>query len=88
MECRAACGACCIVPSISTPIPGMPEGKPANTPCIQLDEQRRCKIFLSPLRPAVCASLMPDAEMCGTSSEAAMTYLLDLERQTAPGSVN
>ncbi|MBV6674737.1 YkgJ family cysteine cluster protein, partial [Klebsiella pneumoniae] len=24
MECRTDCGACCIAPSISSPIPGMP----------------------------------------------------------------
>jgi hypothetical protein len=27
--CRPDCGACCIAPSISSPIPGMPHGKPA-----------------------------------------------------------
>lgn len=84
MECRFACGACCTAPSISTPIPGMPNGKPANTRCIQLDEQQRCKIFTSPLRPAVCAGLKPDREMCGTTREEAMTWLLNLERLTAP----
>ncbi|MGU7695722.1 YkgJ family cysteine cluster protein, partial [Escherichia coli] len=29
MECRPDCGACCTAPSISSPIPGMPDGKPA-----------------------------------------------------------
>ncbi|MGK3606278.1 YkgJ family cysteine cluster protein, partial [Klebsiella variicola] len=38
MECRTDCGACCIAPSISSPIPGMPQGKPANPRCIQLSE--------------------------------------------------
>jgi len=61
----------------------MPQGKPANTPCVQLDEQQRCKIFTSPLRPAVCGSLKPDAEMCGSSRKEAMVWLLDLEKQTA-----
>lgn len=84
MECRAGCGACCTAPSISSPIPGMPFGKPANTPCVQLDAQLRCKIFGSPLRPDVCAGLQPQAEMCGGSREQAMVYLLDLEAQTAP----
>ncbi|MCR3872443.1 YkgJ family cysteine cluster protein, partial [Pseudomonas aeruginosa] len=28
MQCRAGCGACCIAPSISSPLPGMPAGKP------------------------------------------------------------
>jgi Fe-S-cluster containining protein len=27
MPCRNGCGACCIAPSISSPIPGMPHGK-------------------------------------------------------------
>lgn len=84
MECRPDCGACCTAPSISTPIPGMPYGKPANTPCIQLDEDRRCKIFFSPLRPAVCAGLKPSREMCGETRPQAMKYLIWLEAQTAP----
>ncbi|HCS2930732.1 TPA: YkgJ family cysteine cluster protein, partial [Shigella flexneri] len=25
MECRPGCGACCTAPSISSPIPGMPD---------------------------------------------------------------
>lgn len=84
MECRSACGACCTAPSISSSIPGMPEGKPANTPCIQLDEQQRCKIFTSPLRPAVCAGLKPGLEMCRGNREEAMVWLLALEKQTDP----
>lgn len=84
MLCRTHCGACCTAPSISSPIPGMPAGKPANTPCIQLDDQLRCKIFASPLRPAVCASLQPSAEMCGTSRHQAMAWLITLEQLTAP----
>ncbi len=59
-------------------------GKPANTPCVQLDAQLRCKIFASPLRPKVCAGLQPSAEMCGRTRDEAMTYLIDLEILTAP----
>jgi len=59
-------------------------GKPANTPCIQLDEHLRCKIFTSPLRPSVCAGLQPSADMCGETREQAMTYLITLETLTAP----
>ncbi len=84
MECRSRCGACCTAPSISSPIPGMPGGKPANTPCVQLDEQLRCKLFGSPLRPKVCAGLQPAPEMCGNTRQQAMIYLLELEAQTAP----
>ncbi|GHD89957.1 hypothetical protein GCM10011445_03250 [Pseudocitrobacter faecalis] len=84
MECRPDCGACCTAPSISSPIPGMPNGKPANTPCVQLDERQRCKIFTSPLRPNVCAGLQPSAEMCGANRTEAITWLLTLEALTAP----
>ncbi|MBP2167556.1 hypothetical protein J2125_000748 [Erwinia toletana] len=83
MQCRPDCGACCTAPSISSPIPGMPQGKPANTPCVQLDARQRCKIFGSPLRPKVCAGLQPDAEMCGSSRLQAMTWLLQLEADTS-----
>ncbi|MDR8085529.1 YkgJ family cysteine cluster protein, partial [Acinetobacter baumannii] len=27
-QCRPHCGACCTAPSITSPIPGMPNGKP------------------------------------------------------------
>lgn len=84
MECRPDCGACCTAPSISSPIPGMPDGKPANTPCAQLDERQRCKIFASPLRPKVCAGLQPARDMCGATRAEAMTWLLHLEALTAP----
>ncbi|MBV8042181.1 MAG: Fe-S-cluster oxidoreductase [Pluralibacter sp.] len=59
-------------------------GKPANTPCIQLDAQQRCRIFGSPLRPTVCAGLQPSAEMCGASRQQAMDFLIHLERLTTP----
>ncbi|MBT0461698.1 YkgJ family cysteine cluster protein [Morganella morganii] len=84
MACRSSCGACCTAPSISSPIPGMPDGKPANTRCVQLSEQNLCLIFGSPLRPAVCSGLQPSREMCGESRDEAMIYLIDLEKQTAP----
>ena len=82
VNCRARCGACCIAPSISSPIPGMPNGKPAGVACIQLDELLRCRIFGDPRRPAVCASLRPSAEMCGPDRQFAMHYLTTLERLT------
>lgn len=84
MDCRSDCGACCIAPSISSPIPGMPDGKPANTRCLHLDQQLRCELFDSPLRPKVCASLQASREMCFTHRDDAMTYLIQLEADTAP----
>lgn len=84
MPCRPHCGACCIAPSISSPIPGMPGGKPAHVRCVQLDESDRCRIFGHPDRPAVCASLQPDPMMCGQSREEALRWLGHVEAQTAP----
>jgi len=82
MECRSACGACCIAPSITSPIPGMPHGKPAGIPCVQLLPDWRCALFGRPERPAFCASLRPSDEMCGASREEALTFLARLEQQT------
>lgn len=84
MMCREGCGACCIAPSISTPIPGMPEGKPAGVPCIQLNEAGLCKLFGSEQRPEVCGNLKATLEMCGHNHEEALAYLKDLEASTAP----
>lgn len=83
MDCRLGCGACCIAPSISSPIPGMPQGKPAGVRCVQLDAGNRCRIFGLPERPAVCGGLKPSTEMCGGSQAHAMHYLGELERLTA-----
>lgn len=82
LACRAGCGACCIAPSISSPIPGMPNGKPAGVRCVQLDEDNRCRIFGRPERPAVCGGLQPSPEMCGESSEHAVRWLAQLEELT------
>ncbi|HSV69506.1 MAG TPA: YkgJ family cysteine cluster protein [Methylibium sp.] len=84
MDCRPACAACCIAPSISTPLPGHPAGKPAGVACAQLDAELRCRLFGRPERPAVCVSLRPSAEMCGGSRGAAMRWLEQMERLTAP----
>lgn len=84
MECRPGCGACCIAPSISSPIPGMPDGKPAGMRCAQLDERNRCRIFGLPTRPDVCASLRPEPAMCGPDRNHAMAWLARLEAGTRP----
>lgn len=84
MECRAGCGACCIVISISSPIPGMPSGKPAGVRCVQLTEDNRCKIFGHPDRPKVCGELQAEQEMCGDHNEHAYRTLEEWERLTSP----
>ncbi|MCH8621091.1 YkgJ family cysteine cluster protein [Undibacterium sp. TS12] len=83
-SCRPHCAACCIAPSITSPIPGMPDGKPAGVRCVQLDEDDRCRIFGKPERPAFCGGLQASADMCGTDREHAIRWLTDLERATAP----
>jgi Fe-S-cluster containining protein len=84
MECRVGCGACCIAPSISSPIPGHPNGKPAGARCIQLSDDNRCSIFGQPERPAVCRRLKPSLEMCGATAAEAYAGLWALEVETAP----
>jgi Fe-S-cluster containining protein len=83
MKCRVGCGACCIAPSISSPIPGMPNGKPAGVRCIQLNEDNMCNLYGRKNRPAVCNSFQPSEEMCGQSAQEAYAYLSRLEEQTA-----
>lgn len=82
--CRAGCGACCIAPSISSPIPGMPLGKPAGVPCVQLTDDYRCGVFGRTDRPEVCGRLQPEPAMCGTSREQAIGCIAQLEMATAP----
>ena len=84
MNCREHCGACCIAPSISSPLPKMPNGKPAGVPCAHLLEDLRCELFGDPRRPAVCSGLQPSVEMCGETREYALRHLSELERATAP----
>lgn len=87
MNCRIGCAACCIAPSISSFIPGMPVGKPAGVRCIQLTEDNKCKLFGSHDRPKVCGSLSPSIDMCGYNREEALQFLKELEASTAPENV-
>lgn len=84
LACRVGCGACCIAPSISSPIPGMPNGKPAGVRCAQLTADNRCTLFGKPERPAVCVSLRPSRDMCGWNNADAMAWLTALEAITTP----
>ena len=83
MNCRQGCGACCIAPSIASPLPGMPSGKPAGVRCIQLTDDFRCAVFGLPERPAFCSGLRPSSEMCGPDREYALQWIGDLERATS-----
>lgn len=78
-QCRENCGVCCITPSISSPIPGMPDGKPADTRCVNLSEDFLCKIFDNPNRPQVCKNFQFDNLICGYSREEAIKIMKSLE---------
>ena len=83
MNCRPGCGACCIAPSISSPIPGMPSGKPAGERCLHLSERNLCGLFGLSSRPAVCSQFQADPEVCGDSEQEAIQLLGWLEQATA-----
>lgn len=78
MECRSGCGACCIAPSISSPMPGMANGKPAGMPCIHLVGDYQCALFNSSERPKVCAGFQAEFIICGYKREEALTTLTSL----------
>lgn len=77
------CGACCVAPSITTPIPGMPNGKPSGVRCVQLDNRNLCKLFGKPERPQVCLDFDSDMEICFNGKEHAHNYLIKLEALTS-----
>jgi len=85
MDCRLACGACCIAPSISASIPGMPNGKPAGEYCYNLDpETLLCRLWGSDQYPELCKQFQADKEFCGGSREEAIQILSFLECDTHP----
>ena len=65
-------------------MPGLPHGKPAGVACPHLDEALRCRLFGLPERPAVCGSLPPSHEMCGSTRTHALLFLERLEQSTRP----
>lgn len=82
-ECRKGCGACCIAPSISSPLPGMPDGKPAGVRCAHLTADNLCILHGRSERPGVCESFRPSPETCGESYREAMEILSAIEGLTA-----
>lgn len=73
------CGACCIAPSITSPIPGMPNGKAAGQRCVQLGDDNLCLIFGQPERPQVCLKFQADEGTCGKDNATAFNNLVYLE---------
>jgi Fe-S-cluster containining protein len=84
MKCRPDCGACCTAPSITSPLPGMPQGKPAGVTCVNLDlETRKCRIWGSDSYPEVCRRFAADPAVCGDNRQQALTLLQRLEIETS-----
>jgi uncharacterized protein len=79
IDCRPGCGACCVVISISTPIPGMPNGKPAGVKCLHLTFDGMCAIFGMPERPPVCSGFKAEKAICGENREDAFKKIALLE---------
>jgi uncharacterized protein len=73
-----------MVISISSAIPGMPEGKKAGVRCVNLLHDNTCKIHDLPEYPSVCRNLKPSPEMCGENEGHAFAYLSRLEELTKP----
>jgi hypothetical protein len=80
MDCRK-CGACCIGPSITTAMPGMPKGKPAGMRCVNLDDNL-CRLYGRLERPAFCGGWQPDPAVCGGGFQEAMANIAILEEST------
>lgn len=82
MNCRRGCGACCIAISISSPIPGMPEGKPSGVRCIHLDANNDCQLFGSLKRPDICGKFQAVEWVCGSNRVEATGLIYELENLT------
>lgn len=83
MQCREACAACCIAPSITQALPNMPNGKPADVPCANLDMVTfRCKIWGKENYPSFCHRFLPELSICGESQDEALEKIRWLEQHT------
>jgi Fe-S-cluster containining protein len=78
-KCRKGCAACCIVISITSPLPGMPDGKPAGIRCVNLNADNICMIHEEKNYPAVCKAFKFDPDYCGETNEEAFAKLGELE---------
>ncbi|MDX1451453.1 MAG: YkgJ family cysteine cluster protein [Oleiphilaceae bacterium] len=79
-RCHDRCCACCVAPAISSPLPNMPQGKPAGVRCVNLDDVGRCRVYDQ--RPAVCREFSADSEVCGKNEAEALRLLGELETAT------
>jgi Fe-S-cluster containining protein len=87
MQCRHACGACCIAPSINQPFYGMPNGKAAGVPCVHLDAGMSGILFGDERRPALCDAFTAEPAVCGDNRGEALARLAQLELLSRPDTV-
>lgn len=83
MDCNQ-CGACCTEISISSPMVGLPFGKPAGVRCPHLKENNLCSLFNSMLRPAVCSSFQANEDICGSNNAESVQKIRWYENATKP----
>ncbi len=84
MDCHQ-CGACCTEISMSSPIPGHPDGKPAGVRCKNLTLSNKCGLFGYSDRPAVCKSFQAEISICGKDRYEAVQGIRWYEKRTTPG---
>jgi hypothetical protein len=60
----------------------MPNGKPAGTRCVQLNDDNLCKLFGQPERPKVCGQFQPCPDVCGSTDQQALANITELESIT------
>jgi hypothetical protein len=80
MDCRYACVARCIAPSICTPSPGAAAG----VSCAQVTAELHYRLFGAPRRTAVYMGLAPSIEMCRHDAAGAKAWLTALEEAIRP----
>lgn len=83
MNCRPACAACCIAPSITTPMPNMPNGKPAGQACANLDDDLNCILWGQANYPKHCGEFKACEENCGSDREQALQLITYWEEATS-----
>jgi hypothetical protein len=52
-------------------------------PCLHLDAENKCTIFLHPSRPQVCAGFQPTEDACGCTQQEALAILSEWAALTA-----
>jgi len=83
MDCRKGCGACCIAASITSPLPGMPQGKAAGEPCVNLNSLTfTCGVWGTSAYPDVCKRFQASIENCGETKNQALSIITTLELAT------